>query len=157
MPANAAKFALPTYCDLGLCTAVNPDPENPCLTPHVLPGSASLCGSFKTPTLRNTATRNVFFHNGVFTSLAQVIDFYNTRDTNPGKWYPTLNGVVQKFNDLPSAYKQFVDNVDVPFGLSPGDTPYMTAQDEADLLCFMETLTDGYVQGVTPEDPNCVN
>ena len=42
----------------------------------------------------------------------------------------------------------FVDNVDVPFGLSPGDTPYMTAQNEADLLCFLETLTDGYVQGV---------
>ena len=30
-------------------------------------------------------------------------------------------------------------------------------QNEADLLCFLETLTDGYVQGVTPEDPNGVN
>ena len=157
IPANVNKFPTPTYYDLGLCTAVNPDPVNPYVIPHVLPGSASLCGSFKTPTLRNTATRNVFFHNGVFTSLAQVIDFYNTRDTNPGKWYPTVNGVVQKFNDLPNAYKIYVDNTDVPFGLSPGDTPYMTAQNEADLLCFMETLTDGYVQGVTSQDPNCVN
>jgi len=61
---------------------------------------------------------------------------------------------VQKFNDLPSAYKVYVDNVDVPFGLSPGDTPYMTTQNETDLLCFIETLTDGYVQGVTPQDPN---
>lgn len=86
IPANVTKFPLPTYYDLGLCTAVNPDPENPYLVPHVVPGSAQWCGSFKTPTLRNVATRNVFFHNGVFTSLAQVIDFYNTRDTNPGKW-----------------------------------------------------------------------
>lgn len=156
IPANANKFPLPTYYDLGLCTAVNPDPVNAYLTPHVLPGSAALCGSFKTPTLRNTATRNVFFHNGVFTSLAQVIDFYNTRDTNPEKWYPTVNEVVQKFNDLPTAYKVYVDNADIPFGLSPGDTPYMTAQNEADLLCFLETLTDGYVQGVTPQDPKCV-
>ncbi len=156
IPANSTKFPLPTYYDLGLCTAVNPDPVNAYLTPHVLPGSAALCGSFKTPTLRNTATRNVFFHNGVFTSLAQVIDFYNTRDTNPEKWYPTVNGVVQKFNDLPTAYKVYVDNTDIPFGLSPGDTPYMTAQNEADLLCFLETLTDGYVQGVTPQDPKCV-
>jgi cytochrome c peroxidase len=156
IPANSTKFPLPTYYDLGLCTAVNPDPVNAYLTPHVLPGSAALCGSFKTPTLRNTATRNVFFHNGVFTSLAQVIDFYNTRDTNPEKWYPTVNGVVQKFNDLPTAYKIYVDNTDIPFGLSPGDTPYMTAQNEADLLCFLETLTDGYVQGVTPQDPKCV-
>jgi cytochrome c peroxidase len=136
---------------------VNPDPVNPYLVPHVMPESAALCGSFKTPTLRNSATRNVFFHNGVFTTLAQVIDFYNTRDTNPGKWYPTLNGVIQKFNDLPTSLKGNVDNADIPFGLSPGGTPYMTAQDEADLLCFIETLTDGYVQGVTPQDPNCVN
>jgi cytochrome c peroxidase len=157
IPANNGKFPLSTYYDFGLCTAVNPDPVNPYLIPHVLPYSASLCGSFKTPTLRNTATRNVFFHNGVFTSLAQVIDFYNTRDTDPGKWYPTVNGVVQKFNDLPTAYKIYADNVDVPFGLSPGDTPYMTAQNESDLLCFLETLTDGYVAGVTPQDPNCVN
>jgi len=157
IPANATKIGLPSYYDMGLCTAVNPDPVNPYLVPHVMPESAALCGSFKTPTLRNTATRNVFFHNGVFTTLAQVIDFYNTRDTNPGKWYPTLNGVIQKFNDLPTSLKGNVDNVDIPFGLSPGSTPYMTAQDEADLLCFIETLTDGYVQGVTPQDPNCVN
>lgn len=64
---------------------------------------------------------------------------------------------MQKFNDLPTAYKAFVDNTDIPFGLVPGDTPYMTAQNEADLLCFLETLTDGYVQGVTPQDPKCVN
>jgi len=38
---------------------------------------------FKTPTLRNVATRNVFFHNGAMRSLKDVIHFYNTRDTNP--------------------------------------------------------------------------
>jgi cytochrome c peroxidase len=157
IPANATKIGLPTYYDLGLCTAVNPDPVNAYLIPHVMPGSASLCGLFKTPTLRNTATRNVFFHNGVFTSLAQVINFYNTRDTNPSAWYPTVNGVVQQYNDLPTALKVNVDIVDIPFGLSPGATPYMTAQNTADLLCFLETLTDGYVQGVTPQDPNCIN
>ena len=157
IPANVTRIGLPTYYDMGLCTAVNPDPVNPYLTPHVMPASAAMCGLFKTPTLRNTATRNVFFHNGVFTSLAQVIDFYNTRDTNPTKWYPSVKGVLQQFNDLPTALKVNVDIVDVPFGLSPGATPYMTAQNEADLLCFMETLTDGYVQGVTPQDPNCVN
>jgi hypothetical protein len=38
-----------------------------------------------------------------------------------------------------------------------GATPYMTAQNMADLMCFLETLTDGYVAGVTPQDPNCIN
>jgi hypothetical protein len=33
----------------------------------------------------------------------------------------------------------------------------MTTQDTADLQCFLKTLVDGYVEGVTPQDPNCVN
>ena len=108
--------------------------------------------------MRNTATRQVFFHNGVFHTLTDVINFYNTRDTNPAAWYPTANGVVQKFNDLPAAYRANLDSVDVPFdGLPVGGTPHMSAQDVADLKCFLETLTDGYVEGVTPQDPNCVN
>jgi cytochrome c peroxidase len=158
IPANTSKPGLPaTYYDLGLCTAVNPNPTNPYLVTHKVPDSAALCGMFKVPTLRNVATRKVFFHNGVFNSLAQVLLWYNTRDTNPLAWYPTQGGAVQSYNDLPTAYKANVDTADVPFGLSPGATPYMTPQMLADLQCFLETLTDGYVQGVTPQDPNCVN
>ncbi len=191
IPAAATKRGLPpTYYDLGLCTAQNPT------SPHTLPAAAQYCGMFKVPTLRNTVTRQVFFHNGVFKTLTDVINFYNTRDTNPSTWYPTLNGVVQKFNDLPSAYKANVTgNVtpsqalqqalaadqlalqqgrghpcpdspalldalvclsDTPFGLPVGATPLMSAQDVADLQCFLQTLTDGYVQDVTPQDPNCI-
>lgn len=153
IPANATRPGLPpTYYDLGLCTAQNPT------YPHTLPDSAEYCGLFKTPTLRNVATRQVFFHNGVFHTLADVINFYNTRDTNPEAWYPTVKGVVQKFNDLPAAYRANLDSVDVPFdGLPVGGTPHMSSQDVADLQCFLETLTDGYVEGVTPQDPKCVN
>ncbi len=153
IPANIARPGMPTtYYDLGLCTAQNP------AYPHSLPSSAQYCGLFKTPTLRNTATRQAFFHNGVFHSLAQVIDFYNTRDTNPAAWYPTVKGVVQKFNDMPAAYQANLDRKDAPFdGLTVGSTPHMTAQEAADLQCFIETLTDGYIEGVTPQDPNCIN
>jgi cytochrome c peroxidase len=159
IPANATRPGLPpTYFDLGLCTAQNPT------TPQSLPGSGQYCGMFKTPTLRNVATRQVFFHNGVFNSLANVVNFYNTRDTNPAAWYPTVNGVVQKFNDLPAAYIANLDNTDVPFTgpvsgtrLPVGGTPYMTAQNMSDLICFLDTLTDGYVAGVTPQNPNCIN
>ena len=56
---------------------------------HPLPASAQYCGMFKTPTLRNVATRKVFFHNGQIKSLQDAIRFYNTRDTNPELWYPT--------------------------------------------------------------------
>jgi cytochrome c peroxidase len=46
------------------------------------------CGMFLTPTLRNTATRGTFFHNGVYHNLKQVMDFYNLRNTSPEKIYP---------------------------------------------------------------------
>jgi cytochrome c peroxidase len=153
IPANVTRPGMPTtYYDLGLCNAQNPN------APHKLPASAQYCGLFKTPTLRNVATREVFFHNGVLHSLTDVINFYNTRDTNPSAWYPVANGVVKQFNDMPAAYLANVDHVDVPFdGLPVGGTPHMTAQNVADLKCFLETLTDGYVEGETPQDPNCVN
>ncbi len=108
--------------------------------------------------MRNSASRQVFFHNGVYTTLAQVINFYNTRDTNPAGIYPTTNGVVKKFNDMPAAYQANLDTLDVPFdGLPVGGTPHMSTQNTADLQCFLEALTDGYIQGVTAQDPDCVN
>ena len=64
---------------------------------------------FKTPTLRNVAIRKVFFHNGQMKSLRDVLRFYNTRDTNPELWYPVVDGVVQKFDDLPAPYRGNID------------------------------------------------
>lgn len=103
------------------------------------------CGMFKTPTLRNTAIRRAFFHNGVFGTLQQVMDFYNSRDTNPEKVYPrAADGTVQKYNDIPAQYHANVDVTDPPFNRHPGETPAMTAQDEADIIEFLKTLNDGY-------------
>ena len=62
------------------------------------------CGMFLTPTLRNVATRQVFFHNGVFSSLQQVMDFYNFRDTAPQKVYPrAADGTVAEIRRHPAA------------------------------------------------------
>ncbi len=43
---------------------------------------------FLTPTLRNVDRRAVFFHNGVYNTLQQVLDFYNLRSVQPEKIYP---------------------------------------------------------------------
>jgi cytochrome c peroxidase len=100
---------------------------------------------FKTPTLRNTAVRRAFFHNGVFQTLQQVMDFYNFRDTNPEKVYPLgVDGKAQKYNDIPVQYHANVDVSDPPFNRHPGETPAMTAQDEADIIAFLKALNDGY-------------
>jgi cytochrome c peroxidase len=125
----------PNYFDLGVCGPTRKD----------LADQTQFCGMFKTPTLRNTAVRHAYFHNGVFHTLQQVMDFYDFRDTNPEKVYPVgADGKVQKYNDIPAKYQANVDVADPPFNRHPGETPAMTAQDEADIIAFLQTLNDGY-------------
>ncbi|MBR0753941.1 cytochrome-c peroxidase [Bradyrhizobium jicamae] len=125
----------PGYFDLGVCGPHRTD----------IAEQTQYCGMFVTPSLRNTATRRAFFHNGVFSSLEQVLDFYNFRDTNPEKVFPrAADGSVQKYDDLPAKYHANVDVTDPPFDRKAGDQPAMTAQDEADIIAFLKTLTDGY-------------
>jgi cytochrome c peroxidase len=100
---------------------------------------------FLTPTLRNVATRHVFFHNGVYHDLKQVMDFYNLRNTNPEQIYPRdASGKVAQFNDIPPQYRNNVDFQDAPFDRKPTDQPAMSAQDVQDIIAFMQTLNDGY-------------
>jgi cytochrome c peroxidase len=137
IPANRD----PRYYDLGICA--RPD--------HNKPDDKRFCGMFKTPTLRNVATRKVFFHNGQLKSLRDVIRFYNTRDTQPELWYPTKNGKVQKFNDLPERYRANID-IQAPLdGKKVGAAGAMTEQDMEDLEAFLNTLTDHYK--VPPQPP----
>jgi len=125
----------PNYFDLGVCGPTRKD----------IAEQTQFCGMFKTPTLRNTAVRRTFLHNGVFHTLQQVMDFYNFRDTNPEKVYPVgADGKVQKYNDIPEQYHANVDVTDAPFNRHPGQTPAMTDQDVADIIVFLKTLTDGY-------------
>ena len=123
------------YFDLGVCGPQRTD----------MAEQTQYCGMFKTPSLRNVATRHAFFHNGVFRNLEQVLDFYNFRDTDPDKVFPrAADGTVAKYNDLPPKYHGNVDVSDAPFDRHLGETPSMTAQDEADIIAFLKTLTDGY-------------
>ncbi|HEY3597164.1 MAG TPA: cytochrome c peroxidase [Paraburkholderia sp.] len=125
----------PKFYDLGVCGPFRTDVAT--LTQY--------CGMFLTPTLRNAATRHVFFHNGVYHDLKQVMDFYNLRNTNPDKIYPRdASGKVAQFNDIPAQYQKNVDFIDAPFDRKPGDKPAMTDGDLQDIIAFMNTLTDGY-------------
>jgi cytochrome c peroxidase len=133
-PALAANRD-PAYFDLGLCGPYRTDMST----------QSRYCGLFVTPTLRNVARRRVFFHNGVFNRLRQVLDFYDFRDVAPQKIYPLgRDGTIDRFNDLPPRYRNNVDAVDPPLNRKLGQTPAMTAQDEQDIIAFLQTLTDGY-------------
>lgn len=101
-PRNAALTGNgdPNHFDLGVCGPQRTD----------IAEQTQYCGMFLTPTLRNTATRRAFFHNGAFSTLEQVLDFYNFRDTNPEKVFPrSADGKVLKYDDLPEKYHGNVD------------------------------------------------
>ena len=139
-PRNATLQANrdPAYFDLGICGPYRQDMRD----------QTQYCGMFLTPTLRNVATRKVFFHNGVFQTLQQVQDFYAFRDVQPERVYRRgPDGKVAKYDDIPPRYHDNVDMVDPPFDRQLGDQPAMTEQDEQDIIAFLKTLTDGY----TPE------
>ena len=131
IPANSD----PHFYDLGLCGPMRKDYNT----------APTYCGLFKTPTLRNTATRKVFFHNGAFHSLEQVMHFYVERETQPAKWYPQrADGTLDRYNDLPVEYRGNVDVVDAPFDGKVGDPPALNDADIADIIAFLNTLNDGY-------------
>jgi len=96
------------YIDTGLGTIVKDTSHN---------------GKFRVPSLRNIALTAPYMHNGVFETLKEVVDFYNTRDIK--KWpKPEVAENVNK-DEL-------------------GDLK-LTENEVDDLVAFMETLTDGYV------------
>ena len=166
IPANRDR----TYHDLGVCGPLRDDHAR----------FPAFCGQFKTPTLRNVGTRRAFFHNGVIHSLEQAVRFYNTRDTRPELWYPTVGGrakakpdpdfplfglvttqfvggAVKKFDDLPIAYRRNIDPQLPLDGRARGAAPPMTEPQVGDLICFLQALTDEYQPGTPPSSPRCLN
>lgn len=171
-----AANADPTHFDLGLG-----GPDRRDHLPDAAGAPDTFAGLFKTPTLRNVATRGAFFHNGVIRSLEQALRFYNTRDTYPEIWYPTrggvarakpernfpryglittqfTGGVVEKFDDLPAPFRGNIDPQMPLDGRAPHGAPPMSDGNITDLLCFLETLTDGYQPTTAPPTSGrCVN
>ncbi len=78
-------------------------------------------GRFRTPNLRNIAITAPYMHNGIFTSLTDVIQFYNTRDTT----FPQPPEVMQNLDQ----------------GGDIGELN-LTVNEVADVVAFLETLTD---------------
>jgi cytochrome c peroxidase len=81
-------------------------------------------GRFKVPTLRNLALTGPYMHNGAFTTLKQVVAFYNRRDLDPTAFGPP---------EVPETVnREELGNL----GLSD--------EEEDALVAFLMTLTDGY-------------
>jgi cytochrome c peroxidase len=127
-----------SYFDMGLCGPLRKDQS----------AQLKFCGLFKTPTLRNVATRAVFFHNGRFHTLKEALRFYVRRDTDPQLWYPVSSGRVCKFDDLPPALRGNADVIDEPLTRKPGMAPAWTDAEIDDVVAFLQTLSDRDVASV---------
>lgn len=81
-------------------------------------------GKFRTPSLRNIALTAPYMHNGVFKTLREVVEFYNSRDVSD-RWGPPEIKENMNTEDM--------GNLKLP------------ERDIEALVAFMKTLTDGYV------------
>ena len=133
--ANIPANTDPQFFDLGLCGPDRSDLNN----------RSDLCGAFKVPTLRNIEKTAPYFHNGQFATLEETLRFYVRRDTNPEEWYPLkADGSIDKFNDLPDAFKANVNKTEVPYTKQAGEEPNLSEAEIIDVVAFLKTLTDGY-------------
>jgi cytochrome c peroxidase len=131
----------PRYFDMGLCGPLRSDQAN----------KPEYCGLFKTPTLRNVATRRVFFHNGRFHTLRQALRFYVRRDTDPQLWYTDNPGDKPGgFDDLPPKLSSNIDHIDEPLTRHPGEAPVWSDDEIEDVIAFLKTLTDRDASDATP-------
>jgi cytochrome c peroxidase len=122
----------PRFFDMGMCGPKRIDMRN----------ERQYCGYFKTPTLRNVTRRHFFFHNGRFTTLQDVMHFYVERDTDPRRWYPVVNGKVDKFDDLPGSYRRNVNISDAPLNRERGQQPALDDAEIGKVIAFLGTLSD---------------
>ncbi len=93
-------------------------------------------GKFKVPTLRNVAKTAPYMHNGVFETLRDAVEFYNTRDTDK-KW----------------GAPEVPDNVNKD---ELGNLK-LTEADTNALVAFLNTLSDGYPLPQTPKNRSALS
>lgn len=112
--------------DLGLANTINNLATlYPLITMPADPAAAAALqeGKFKVMTVRNAELTAPYGHNGYFATLKDIVHFYNTRDVDRIWEKPEVPQNVN-FNEL-------------------GDLGLST-DEEADLVAFLKTLTDGY-------------
>ena len=112
--------------------------------------AAANLGKHKVPTLRNVDLRptpgslKAYGHNGYFKSLGAIVHFYNTRDVKPRCPGAYTEAQALAANCWPAPeYEATVNRAEL------GDLGLTPAQ-EAAIVAFMKTLSDGYTPSGGP-------
>jgi cytochrome c peroxidase len=168
-PSNVPSDAEYAYYDMGLCGPFQTAAGDPNPRPSFF-AITTLCGLFKVPSLRNVAVTPPYFHNGMFATLHQVVEWYVARDINNntgnnpapvaagpdgnpyspvGTFYTNADGTpdLYQYNDLPVDFDANVNVAEVPYTpptFSGGQAPTLTASEIDAVVAFLCTLTDGY-------------
>jgi cytochrome c peroxidase len=88
-------------------------------------------GKHKIPSLRNVGITSPYMHNGFFKTLREVVSFDNTRDVVASWPAPEVSENVHRhMPPMPGTFGRL--------GLTDGEID--------DIVAFLMTLTDGYVQ-----------
>jgi cytochrome c peroxidase len=168
-PSNVPTGSEYAYYDMGLCGPFQTPGTDPNPRPSFF-DITTLCGLFKVPSLRNVAVTSPYFHNGVFKTIHEVVEWYVTRDINNntgnnpapvdagpngnpyfplGTFYTNAAGTpdLLQYNDLPVDFDANVNIAEVPYTpptFEGGQAPTLTASEIDAVVAFLCTLTDGY-------------
>jgi cytochrome c peroxidase len=136
-PENPVYDSDPTFIDLGLGGFLETRKDYAAFAEDNM-------GMQKVPTLRNVDLRPAsgfvkdYGHNGYFKSLEGIVHFYNTRDvlpTCPGD-YTEAEALTANCWPAPEVSANVNRDELGDLGLTP--------QEEADIVAFLKTLSDGY-------------
>ena len=137
-PENPFYITHPSYIDLGLGGFLASRPD-------YAEFAAANMGMHKVPTLRNVDLRpsndfiKTFGHNGYFKSLEGIVHFYNTRDVLPQCPGSYTEAQALTGNCWPAP--EGPENVNT---VELGNLR-LTPAEEAAIVAFLRTLSDGYV------------
>jgi cytochrome c peroxidase len=121
---NKILFTDYSYDNIGL-------PKNPLQSANPIDSGLAIfernnpaeVGRFKAPTLRNIANTSPYMHSGIFTTLEEVLEFYNVRDVDAKFSHPEVPATMNT-EDLGNLQ--------------------LTPSQIDDIIAFLKTLTDGY-------------
>ena len=117
VPTNNNKRLADCGIDTGLGGRLAASPD-----PTIFPDITLQDGKFKVSSLRNIELTPPYAHNGYFATLLDIVHFYNTRDV--ANWPPP----------------EVLSNLNTTELGNLG----LTADEEADIVAFLLTLTDGF-------------
>ena len=124
VPKSEHKLLVDAPVDLGLGPIVGNTDEN---------------GKFKVMTLRNIGLTKPYAHNGFFKNLKDITHFYNTRDVKPECPGPYTEAEALAADCWPPP--EVSENVNTD---ELGDLG-LTPDEEAAIVAFLKTLSDGYM------------